>query len=214
MRPTRLISLSALAATALIAIGAALPRQDDGERKTFKDLSPVEQMAAQRKSTELRAPGPEHDLLARYVGTFTQEIKVWSAPGAEPITFHGTLEQEMVLGGRFLMSRGKSIFPGMDEIETIGMWGFDRRHGVYTSVGFDTLGTYYITAAGPYDEESRSMTLRGTDEDPVLGSQVYDFKMEFIDDDTYVVSLIFHDMFTDGPFQLMQITRTRVKPDK
>ena len=217
MKSTRLITLStltALAATALIAVGAALPRQDDGERKAFKDLSPEEQMAAQMKAMELAVPGPEHALLARYEGSFTQEIKFWRMPGAEPTTITGTVEQEMVLGGRYLLSRGKSSYPGMSDTETLGMWGFDRRHGVYTMVGFDTVGTYYVTAAGPYDKQSRSMTLSGTDEDPTMGQQVYDFKMEFIDDDTYRVSIFFHDMFPDGPFKMVQYTQTRVKSDK
>lgn len=35
-----------------------------------------------------------------------------------------------------------------------------------------------------------------------------------IDDDTYHVSLIFHDMFADGPFQTMQFTQARVKSDE
>ena len=63
MKPTKLLALSALATTALIAAGAALPGQDDEGRKAFKDLTQQEQMAAQLKAMELAVPGPEHELL-------------------------------------------------------------------------------------------------------------------------------------------------------
>ena len=99
-------------------------------------------------------------------------------------------------------------------VEGTSFYGYDRRHNKYTLVGFDTSGTYYITASGDYDAETKTLTLKGTDEDPIAGiTQVYEFQHKFIDEDTHTISLTFHcpTFGADGPHKLMEITLKRNK---
>lgn len=208
MSPKTLFPVAAFCFCAFAA-GVAVARQDDEPRKKLYEMDMNEQMELQMQIMQLMQPGPEHERLTTQVGSFVDETKVWMRPDADPITIEGTSESELILGGRFLMSRAEFSFPMLGDMEGLRMMGFDRRHGEYTIVGFDTMGTYYITAAGKWDEERQAIVLHGTDEDPFIGEQVYDFVMEFPDEDTVKTSLIFYDMYQEGPFKLMEITSRR-----
>lgn len=200
----------ALIAAALLAVGFADPRQDDPPgRRRFVDMSPEEQMQVQMKMLELGQPCDEHELLASYAGTFETHTTLWAVPGTEPMSVEGTAEHEMILGGRFLQQRSSASYPMWGEVESLAMMGFDRRNGEFTTVGFDTLGTYWVSARGKRADDG-VLTMSGTDYDATLNvEQVYDFVVEFVDEDTLRTTLIFHDLFQEGPFKLMEITARR-----
>lgn len=210
MRVARALPL-VLVSTALFLVAGAAARQDDAPPRDLWDFTQEEQMQMQMQMLQLAAPGPQHELLAKYAGSFDVEVKVWMAPGAEPMTVGGTAENEMVLDGRFLQSKGESTFMDMP-MSSLVMWGYDRRNETVTMVGFDTLGTYYVTAAGPFDEGSRTARLAGEDVDRKLNVvQKFDFVLELVDDDTMKQSLIFKNLTKDGPFKLMESVYRRRK---
>jgi hypothetical protein len=152
---------------------------------------------------ELAKPGPEHQMLEKMTGTWEQDIKIWMKPGAEPMLMNGKSVNEMILGGRFLKSN-VSGGEGEMKMEGLSIMGFDRRHQKFTTVGFDTWGTYYITAAGPYDEETKSIIMYGEDEEVTMGvTQKYDIIVRFVDDNTYVSEVVFKEM--------VEVTSKRVK---
>lgn len=121
-------------------------------------------------------------------------------------------ENAMILGGRFLQSRLQGGQPPM-QIESLVLTGFDRRHNRYTTVGFDTWGTYYVTAAGTMQDSV--VTMHGTDDDPTAGhTQVYDMHLRFVDDDTYVTDVTFTDEAHTqgkGPFKAFEAVYRRSK---
>ncbi|MGE5925843.1 MAG: DUF1579 family protein [Gemmatimonadota bacterium] len=157
-------------------------------------------------------PGPEHARLARLAGTWDVELTMWSPGGGEPARADAVAENEMILGGRFLQSRVKGGQPPM-QIESLTLTGFDRRHGRFTTVGFDTWGTYYVTAAGGMKDSL--ITMHGTDEDPIAGhTQVYDMNLRFVDEDTYVTDVTFTDPVhagTKGSFKAFEAVYRRRK---
>ena len=55
---------------------------------------------------QLAKPGPEHKQLESLVGTWDEEIKFWMEPGKPPMTFKGSSQNRMILGGRFLLCEG------------------------------------------------------------------------------------------------------------
>ncbi len=201
---SRLFLASALVALLLLAA----PGQAQQEP------TPEELQALVARVMKLGKPGPEHARLARMAGTFDVENKIWPTPGAEPETAHGTMESEMVLGGRFLLLRS-TIEGGMFAAEGLTIIGFDRRHEEYTLIGMDTTGTYWVAGQGPADADGTSATLSGTDDDPVIGhTQEYDFVLHFVDDDTIVTDIVFKDsVHTQGgpPFRMVQSTARRRK---
>lgn len=162
---------------------------------------------------QLAQPGPEHERLAVYAGSWDVEMTLWLQPGAEPMVIQGTATTRMVVGGRFLMHETRSEDGTM---ESMGILGFDRRSGQYQVMGMDNSGTYFVTAAGPWDEETGTAVLSGEDVDPIMQfTQRYDFVYHFVSADEYRIEVIFKDeMHTRGgePFKMVEVTYRRAEP--
>lgn len=163
---------------------------------------------------QLNTPGEEHKRLESLAGTWDIEVKMWHQPGAEPMVFKGKGTSKMILGGRFLESRSTS---GQGEMatEALTILGYDKRHKKYTSVSYDTWGTYYVMATGEYDEKSKSIVMSGEDFDPIMKfTQKWDFVLTSTDKDKYTWAVIFKDEWHTqgkGPFKMVEITSTRAK---
>lgn len=160
---------------------------------------------------ELAKPGPEHKQLESLVGTWDQEIKFFMQPGKPPMTFKGTCQNRMILGGRFLVSEAKGG-SGPMAFESMIIMGFDRRTGKFTTVGFDSEGTYYVAGAGPYDQSRKAIVMYGEDVDPVLGTQKYDMVMTIVSPTKYTKEVVFKDpAHTHGlpEFKMVEITFTK-----
>lgn len=193
---------------AALALGAALPAaaqvpDSPGERQRIAQAV----MAAAQ-------PGPEHAELMALAGSWTVEARLWPSPGAEPMAFTFPAENRAILGGRFLESRSSGELMGMP-VEALALYGFDRRHGKYTVVGFDTFGTYWVTGAGAMDPATRTVAMDGTDDDPITRmTQVYTLHLRLVDADTYVTDVVFHDAAHapgGGGFKAVELTWRRRK---
>jgi hypothetical protein len=158
---------------------------------------------------ELAQPGPEHAELATYAGEWESEVLLTLAPGAEPVREAATATSRMVLGGRFLQMESKGAFMGQP-VESLSMLGFDRRHGTWTTVGFDTLGTYWVSASGRRDDDG-VIRMHGRDDDPT-GAQVFYFETRFVSDDEFVSTVNFTQhggQAYDEPFRMVEVRYKR-----
>jgi len=196
-------------ATMLISL-ARLPGSATGQEMP-DSARQAELMAEYQK---MAMPGDEHKVLYALAGVWNQEIKFWPEPGAQPLVSTGTTVNKAILGGRFMQCNSVS---GEGELTTQSLiiLGYDRRHQCYTSVGFDTWGTYYVTAAGQYDDSTKTMVLYGEDEDPIWGIvQQYDMIISIPDKDTFISEVVFKDQaHTKGgePFKAVEIISRRAK---
>jgi hypothetical protein len=176
------------------------------------DMNSPQMAEIQTKMMALMGPGPEHEILAKMAGSWEGQLTMFM-PGMSPISTAVSQSSELILGGRFCRGTQTGNMMGMP-VESIVMLGYDRRHEVYTLVGFDTMGTYYITANGKYDAASKTIKLSGKDDEPIGGiTQVYDIEIQFVDDNTVVTSLTFHcpTYGTGGPHKLVETKLTRKK---
>ena len=168
-----------------------------------------------QKMLEPMKPVAEHQELATLAGRWTQDVTY--SMGGPPMKSSGTVNNRMVLGGRFLISEGSSANPagpGMGDpiVETMSIYGFDRRTKEFTIVHFDTLGTYYVDAAGNRTEP-RTVAMRGETLDDHAGAKAmrkYDMVLKFIDADTYVTEIIFH-FPGRAPQTVVSVTHRRLK---
>ena len=212
MRLTALLVTALALAAVFVAPGAA--RQDDDGMRNLIDLDAAERQRLQVQALDLAQPVAEHERLAAYAGTFDADVSMWTLPGQPASKATGEMKHEAVLGGRFLRISGKVTyeFPGMGKyvVESIQYLGFDRRSGKYTSVGFDSMGTYATLAEGSLDPMTNVLTMSGVTEDQALKiRQAYDTTVEFVDADTMKVSTIVYDAFQAGPFKLMEVVSKR-----
>ena len=115
----------------------------------------------------------------------------------------------MVLGGRFLMATTTSREPKSGlAVDTMSIYGFDRRNGNFTIVAYDTMGTYYVTAAGKKAPGANEVVMKGEVEEHG-GMKKYDMVLRWVDRDTYVTEIIFY--LPQGPLKIVDITHRRVK---
>lgn len=163
---------------------------------------------------ELALPGPEHELLKNLAGKWTMDVTTWPEPGSQPMKSTLAGEGAMILGGRFLQTSARGLIFGI-ESESMSILGFDRRHKEFTLLSFDTHGTYWISAAGTYDEKTSTLTMSGEDVDPILNLvKRYDTVIKFLDKDTFTWSIIFKNPeMTHGAdeFKVLEIVSKRVK---
>lgn len=178
-----------------------------------QEPSPEELQKLMAQSMELAQPGPEHARLAQLEGDWDVQLKIWMTPDAEPVMLEGKGHAEMFLGGRFLRMTS-SFTEGPFPADTESILGFDRRKNEYTILGFDTMGTYWVSASGPFEEEGQRTVLYGEDEDPIFkNTQKYDIVFYWVDENTYRSEVIFKDkMHTGGgePLKMVEVTGTRV----
>lgn len=205
MKPSRSIALLLVPACALVALFGPTASTQEGN-SPFPDMDEM-----MKRAMESAQPGAEHEWLATLEGNWRSTAKVRMQPQAEPITMRGRMEARMILGGRWLQLREFGSFMGQP-YEGLSFFGFDRRHGLFRSVGFDTLGTYYITASGKKRDDG-VLVLEGEDQD-LMGKQVYRFEWRRPDPDTLEVAIIFTELagqkFPDG-YRMMEMTYERVR---
>lgn len=166
------------------------------------------------KAMKLAQPGEEHKLLEKLVGEWNAETKMWMSPGADPMILPGKSSVKMVLDGRFLYGE-YSIDSDQMKGEGLFVTGFDRRHEIFTYIGFDTWGTYSVSASGTYDEKTKSITMYGEDDDPVMGyTQKYNLVFSFNSDGTWKFEVIFLDkVHTQGAdqFKMVEVNYIRAE---
>ena len=214
-RPTlrAVAAAAAIAIVAVAAIGAAAAQESTTARETpLQQRSPEEIQALALLHMESASPGPEHERLAAMEGTWDIEITMWAQRDAAPMTMNGTVEAEMILGGRFLVQTADlADTDAAGEMMTI--LGFDRRSGEYTLIGLDTSGTYWVAARGPANESGDGAVLSGEDYDAVFEHmQLYDFVLAWPDDDTFRIQIIFKDEIHTGggpPFKMVETVSRR-----
>lgn len=111
-------------------------------------MSKEEQEAAWMK---LMQPGAEHEKLQSQVGTYTWENKMWTEPGAPPMTAKGTTSIESIMDGRFTMEFHDGEMMGMP-FEGYGINGYNNATKQYESIWMDNAGTGITKFTGNYND--------------------------------------------------------------
>lgn len=202
MQLTKWTSIALFIGASLLA-GAALVQDQDPEAGLFDPGESGVSKEMMERARGLSQPGPEHELLAKYAGEFDQEIRMWMTPSTkDPMVIRAEVVNTMILDGRFLKTESPT---------QLGIMGFDRRCGEFTTIGFDRMGTYSVAGQGPRGEDGK-IVMYGEDYDAVFeATQKYNFVMSFIDDDSYMVQIIFVDTNhgNTDPFKMVEVVNTR-----
>ena len=128
----------------------------------------------------MQDPGPEHALLERFEGKFQSRIEIVGGPNGKPFVVQGASEAELILGGRFVLSRGMEG-EGKDAKETLTLLGYDRKMERYTFLSVNSQDTAMTWMSGTADDE-------GTISFETLGKEI-GVTMEWIDEDHYLTGV-------------------------
>lgn len=153
-------------------------------------------------------PGEPHKMLEKSNGTWNGEITMWETPDAPPMKSTGTAVNSMMYGGRYQVSKMKGTMMGQP-FEGTSTIGFDNHKKVFVNTWVDNMGTGVMYMEGPWDETSKTMTLKGKAIDPTTGKEC-DFRETFkiIDDKTQLMEM-YSQPAGGKEFKTMEIKFTR-----
>jgi hypothetical protein len=153
---------------------------------TKKTYSQDDQMKA---FMDYMTPGKEHQMLAKANGEWDCDLQLWMDPSAPPTVAKGTATFEMILGGRYQMSKQNSNVMGMP-MNGINIVGFDNGKKVFVNTWIDNMGTGIMYAEGPYDEATQTITYKGKSYEPSSAKEV-EFReiFKFLDDNNFILEM-------------------------
>lgn len=153
-------------------------------------------------------PGPEHEKLGQFLGTFAAHVKMWMGPDGDPMESHGTMVNTWALGKRFIRHDYHSEFEG-HVFEGAGYFGFNNVTRKYEGLWVDTMSTGFMLEYGECDASGKVWTMEGTADFPTAGNTMHKRTVVTVKDDDH------HSMesWVKGPdgseFKTMEIQYTR-----
>jgi len=154
-------------------------------------------------------PGEVHKMLASCDGEWNEDFTMWMDPAAPPTKYTSTEKREMIMGGRYQVSKTSGTMMGMP-FEGMSLVGYDNAKKTFTSVWIDNFGTGVTTMEGPWDEKTKSITFTGKMVDPLTNKEIgVKQVMKFIDKDTQVMEM--YDNKNGKETKNMEIKFTRKK---
>jgi len=121
-----------------------------------------------KKWQEYMTPGDMHKMLSHGTGTWKAQTTFWMAPGTEPSKSDATAVGEMILGGRYLMSKYTGNVMGMP-FEGMAIEGYDNAAKTFNSTWIDNMGTGIMYMTGTYDASTKQVSYTGKMIDPISG---------------------------------------------
>lgn len=166
--------------------------------------------AAMKAWQAFATPGEVHKMLAKSDGTWIGDVTMWMAPGAPAQKSTATAENKMIMNGLYQQSMHKGDMMGMP-FEGMSIVGYDNAKKIFVTSWIDNMGSGIMHMEGPWDPKTNSMTLTGTQTDPVSGKSIPMKEIfKIIDNDTQLM-----EMYCPGPdgkeFKTMEIKMTRKK---
>ena len=164
-----------LSLTALAVTGGMTASAFAAESASEKEQ---QMMAAMMKAG---TPGEHHKALDVYAGSWDVKITMWNKPDAPPQTSVGASEVKWILDGRFLredfasqMDMGGQTF----QYKGMGLIGYDNLEKEYVSIWLDNMSTaMMIFDDNEYDTGTKTLTLEGEMDDPMLGGEEVELKL-------------------------------------
>lgn len=173
--------------------------------------TPLVDSATMMKNWETyMTPSDAHKIMAGWDGSWNSDVTMWQAPGAPPQTSKSIAVNKMILGGRYQESVHTGNMMGMP-FEGRSMMGYDNAKKIFTNTWVDNMGTGIMIMEGPWDEATKSISLKGKVVDPTAGDATeLDVRETYkvIDDKNHVM-----EMYCNGKdgkeFKTMEIKFTR-----
>ncbi|WP_461449082.1 DUF1579 domain-containing protein [Mucilaginibacter sp.] len=159
--------------------------------------------SAMKKAMDFMTPGDMQKILAAADGKWSEDISLWMAPG-QPSKSTGTVEYKMILGGRYQQGNITASFGGMP-YEAVSITGYDNMKKLFFSSYVDNMGTGVLNMEGTYDAATKTITLTGTEQDPMTGKEMKMREtLKMVDAHTQVTAM--YDITGGKEIKMMEIT--------
>ena len=170
---------------------------------------PVDSATAMKAMMEAGTPGNEQAMLAKSNGRWKAETIMWMSPDAPPMKSTGTVDNKMIMGGRYQQMTFKGDMMGQP-FEGTGTTGYDNARKVWTNSWVDNMSTGIMNMDGTWDDATQTVTYTGKMLCPANG-KMCDMKQvtKIVDDKTQIMEMYGPDMKTGKQYKNMEIKLTR-----
>jgi hypothetical protein len=155
-------------------------------------------------------PGDVHKMMAKWDGTWNGEVTMWMYPGAPEQKSKSTAVNKMIMNGLYQEGNHSGDMMGMP-FNGKSTVAYDNHRKEFVSTWIDNMGSGIMVLKGPWDEATKTISLKGTMVDPGT-KQDTDVRETFkvVDDNTQEMEMFV--MMPDGKeFKTMNIKYTRKK---
>lgn len=132
--------------------------------------APLTQEEMMKAMQESATPGIEHARLEPLVGNWAVTVKFWMSEDAKPEVSYGTSRTRWVLGKRFIQEDFSGKWMGKP-FTGLGMLGYDKVKGSYTSSWIDNMGTGMMNSYGSFNDSVNQLEMWTRFHCPVAGKK-------------------------------------------
>lgn len=182
---------------------------DSAAVKTEEPLieEPVDSAAQMKAWQEYATPGNPHKMMADEVGTWNCDMTFWSEANGKPEKATSIAVIRMILGGRYQEADYKGTMMGQP-FEGKSTLAYNNASEEYTTTFIDNMGTGMMVAMGKYDENKKSMELKGEMVNPVNGKKTpYREVYTIVDPKTRKMEM--YDVKNGSEYKSMEIVMTK-----
>ncbi len=169
---------------------------------------------AQQPSEEEKAwmayatPGIPHEMMAKSVGSWTEEITMWMGPGAPATKSTSSCTNRMIMGGRYLEGNSRGNFEGMP-FEGTSLTAYDNAKKMYIGTWIDNMGTGIMITEGNFNQDTQTLEMKGKCVDPLTSKDMaMRNTLKFIDNNTQYMEM-FMTTAEGKEYKSMEIKMTR-----
>ena len=158
------------------------------------------QLSAQQPTQEEMAammvnisPGEMQKMMEKSVGDWTAHMKMYMDPSQPPMEQTTQVKTEMILGGRYLVSKYKGMMMGMP-FEGIATTAYDNGVKKFYSSWIDNMSTGMSQMEGRWVDDTKMIEFKGISQDPMKGTEIKMRQtLEFVDADTQRMVMYMED---------------------
>jgi len=181
------------------------------ETGTKTESMPMPDSATMMKNwQDYMTPGDVHKMMAKWDGTWNGDVTMWMYPGAPEQKSTSTSVNKMIMNGLYQQSSHTGDMMGMP-FNGMSTVAYDIHKKEFMSTWIDNMGSGIMMLKGPWDEATKSITLKGKMTDPGTKTDC-DIRETFqiIDDNTQEMKM-YVTMPGEKEFNTMNIRYTRKK---
>ena len=172
------------------------------------NMRPVDLEEGMRKWTESGTPGPQHEWLARRIGTYEITMRTWMDPAAPPQETTGTSTIVDVMDGRFIEDTVTSTMMGKPFV-TRNTMGFSHVQNQFVATSISSHSTDILTSVGALDRAGTRISFFGHMNEPMTGeiNKPVRYDLTVLSDDEQRVEI--SEIVYGEPFKVVEIEYRR-----
>ncbi|MEO5906242.1 MAG: DUF1579 domain-containing protein [Saprospiraceae bacterium] len=198
MKPTTLLSLGPLLLlfacknhktdSVDVSIVGDSTAKDTGATNTQPPME-YDSAAMMKAWMDFATPGDMHKWMAKYNGTWNGEVTTWMEKDKPPVKSNATVTNKTTYNGLYQIGTYKGNMMGMP-FEGQSILGYDNSKKKFVTTWIDNMGSGIVIMTGDWDEGSKTLHLKGTQTNPMDGTDmIIRQEVKFVDDNTQVTTM-------------------------